>query len=229
MKINGLVVSVNYSAQLAENIALWRSGMESLTVVTDFKDDMTPEIAWKHGAIVFRTEAFYADGAYFNKGRAMENARQILHWFHDDWILLIDADVIPPAAWKAQLEAANPEPGYLYGCWRYDEHGRRIPDDSHAYGYFQLFHTLDPIAQASPLIDIDWTHAGNADSSLMLRWRREGKLAPPLPFGVIHPGGPNHNWFGVDKPELFNQMQRQRMRLGGGWDSLEPERLRVIS
>ncbi len=225
MKINGLVVSVNYSEQLAHSIDLWMGGLESLMVVTDFDDNATARMAHRHGATVCRTDAFYLDGAHFNKGRAMEQARATMPW--SDWILFFDADVIPPADWKQRLEDIQPAPGNLYGCWRYDERGARIPDDCHGYGYFQLFHSADPIAQTSPLIDRHWPHAGNSDSFLMLRWKNAGRLAPVLSFGLTHPGGPDHNWFGVGRQELFQEMVRGRMRRGGGWESIEAERIPV--
>lgn len=225
MRIHGLVVSVNYHDLLEKSIELWVAGLDSLTVVTDLQDDNSAWLAIKHVATVFRTDAFYRDGAAFNKGLSQQEAWGAVP--KRDWLLLIDADVIPPADWKQQLEACNLQPGWLYGCFRYDEHGRKLKDDSHGYGYFQLFHSSDPLAQVMPFFDIYWIHAGNADSNIMLRWRNAGRLAPPLPLKLTHPGGKSENWFGRGKREEFEAMQKERMRRGGGWASLEGERIKA--
>lgn len=225
MKIHGLVVSVNYADLLVPGIGLWMGGLDSLTVVTDLNDDDTVAlaIAMGHGATVFRTDAFYRNGAAFNKGLAQQEAWHLVP--KDDWILLIDADVIPPIAWRQRLEALRPEPGWLYGCFRFDEHGCKIADDTHGYGYFQLFHSSDPLAQRDPFFDVDWVHAGNGDSNIMLRWRNAGRLAHPLPLRLTHPGGKSENWFGRGKHEEFRRMQADRARRGGGWKSVEGERI----
>jgi hypothetical protein len=224
MIIHGLTVSVNYADLLSKGIAAWRAGLDSLTVVTDPLDGETVDLAERHHATVRVTDLFYRDGAVFNKGRAQEWARQSMPWM--DWILFFDADIIPLDDWKDQLERLNLQPGWLYGCDRYDSRGFRLPDDSHAYGYFQLFHSEDPLAQDTPLIDTHWTHAGNSDSFLMLRWRHAGRLAPPLPLRLIHQGnGPSHNWYGRGNADAFRRMELERRRKGGGWSSLSGERI----
>src|SRR5688572_2133199 len=225
MRVSGLTVSVNYADLLAKSIALWRAGLDSLTVVTDLDDTSTYDLARIHDCNVWRTDAFYRNGAWFNKGLAQQAA-----WFmvpKDDWLLLIDADVIPPVDWRQQVEQANPQPGWLYGCFRYDEYGSKLPDDTHGYGYFQFFHASDPLAQRHPFFDTYWEHAGNGDSFIMLRWRNEGKLAPALPLKVVHPGGKSENWYGRGQHEKFKAMQAERRRRGGGWKSLEGEKLQV--
>lgn len=223
MKIHALTVSVNYADLLAASIERWKVGLESLTIVTNFNDEATVELAGKYGLQLFRTDAFTRRGASFNKGLAQQEAWHLVP--KDEWLLLIDADVIPPADWKQQIEAAQLKPGFLYGCWRYDERGRRLPDDTHGYGYFQLFHASDPLAQYDPFFDTFWSHAGVGDSSIMLRWRNQGRLAPALPLRLTHPGGPSHNWFGRDRKDLFRQMEEERRRRGGGWQSIQHERI----
>jgi len=225
VKIHGLVVSVNYADLLEKGIALWMNGLESLTVVTDLEDDNAVVLAQKHGAKVFRTGVFTERGASFNKGAAMTQAVATMP--REDWWLIFDADIVPPADWKPQLEAANPQPGFLYGCWRYDERGIKLHDDVHGYGFFQLVHTSDPLAQVDPFYDTHWLHGGNSDSYFMLRWRNEGKLAPVLPLKLIHPGGKSENWWGRGKHQEFEQMQRERMRRGGGFQSIQHERIQT--
>lgn len=223
MRIHGLVVSVDYADLLAKSIALWRAGLESLTVVTAPHDKDTQILAGDYRCQIHVTDAFYRNGAHFNKGAAQQEAWAMVP--KDGWLLLIDADVIPQPDWRSHLELCPLQPGYLYGCWRYDERGVKIGDDTHGYGYFQLFHATDHLSHREPFFDTWWTHGGNADSFIMLRWRDEGRLAPPLPLKVTHPGGKSENWFGRGRKDLFDAMQAERRRRGGGWKSIDGERI----
>ena len=223
MKIHGMTVCVNYADLLEKSIGRWMSGLESMTVVTDDRDLDTFDLCMRHGVHAVITDSFYRDGAAFNKGRAQQFAWPLIP--KDDWILLFDADITPPEGWETILEEQTLAPGFLYGAHRYDEHGVRLPDDTHGYGYFQLFHGQDHLAQINPFFDTFWTHAGNADSFIMLRWRNEGRLAPALPLELIHPGGPSHNWYGRGKEKEWERMQQERMRRGGGWPSIEGEKI----
>lgn len=223
MRIHGMTVSVNYADLLSRSIAFWRSQMESLTIVTDLQDDETAQLASDNGCACVRTDAFTRHGAAFNKGLAQQEAWSTVNKV--GWILLFDADIIPPVDWKEQVIEANPKHGYLHGCYRYDENGNRINDDTHGYGYFQLFHGSDELTKFNPFFDTQWQHAGNGDSSIMLRWRKRGRLAPVLPLKLLHPGGPSHNWYGRGEREKFRAMERERVRRGGGWESLEGEKI----
>lgn len=226
MKIHALTTSVNYSEELRRGVERWRKNFASWTIVTDFADHATAALAKEYGLQLCRTNSFYADGATFNKGRAMSQAFETMPG--EDWVLFLDADVYPESeTWFDELKIHDPQPGFLYGCWRYDEHGNRIKDDTHGYGYFQLFHSTDELAQVRPIMQIDWEHAGNADSFFMLSWRRVGRLAAALPIRLVHPGGPNHAWYGKAHPEKYKAMERERMRRGGGWPGIEGERIKL--
>ncbi len=84
-------------------------------------------------------------------------------------------------------------------------------------GYFQLFHSADPVAQSSPLLDVHWTHAGNYDNRFMDRWRSAGKRVQCVPFRVAHIG-PREQWFGRGNREAFEAMKRERVFRAGKWD-----------
>ncbi len=229
MKINGLVVCVNYADMLALGIARWMTGLDSLTVVTDTRDRATPELAAEHRARCVATNKFYEHGAAFNKGAAMEYARTSVMPFRD-WCLLLDADVVPEEGWRDRIEG-HLQTGRLHGCWRLDARDAdgidkptgRVADDVVGYGYFQLFHTEDPIVRArKPLLDTDWQHGGNYDSTLLLAW---GQPAVELPLRLWHIGGVSHNWYGRGEREKFAAMEAGRAARGGGWPSLEAERI----
>ncbi len=228
MKINGLIVSVDYSEFLRVSVPRWIGDLESLTIVTSQKDEATQEIARSHGCRLAVTDLFYRDGATFNKGRAMEWARRhVAKW--EDWFLFIDADIIPPRDFIVPIVRAKPEVGFLYSAWRHqapslkavDAPGLpRIRTDGLGVGYFQLFHTSDPaVTGAIPLIDTWWLHAGNYDNRFMDRWRgpdRPDRRRLIEGLELVHVG-PRDNWWGKGRKREFDAMQQERRRRGGSW------------
>jgi hypothetical protein len=203
MEIHGLVVSVDYSSELARSIDRWITGLASLAVVTAPRDEETIALVRKVGADLHLTEAFWEEHAHFNKARAMEEARARLS--SEGWHLFIDADVIPPVDWLAQLEAAAPTPGTLHGARRVFEDGRPLPDHELA-GFFQLFHSSDP--RATRPLDRDWLHGGNYDSTFMGRWPAE--LQRILDLTLVHLGEPGQNWCGRGNDEAMRKIRERR-------------------
>ncbi len=102
LTIHGLTVCVGYSDFLARGIARWCAGLASLTVVTAPGDDATVSVATAHSARVVVTDLFYRDGAAFNKGRAMEEARRQMPW--TDWT---PGSLTPDRAFSSQVSPAD--------------------------------------------------------------------------------------------------------------------------
>lgn len=246
MRIHGLVVSVNYADCLALSIGTWQQSLTSLTVVTDSKDTETAALAQRFGANTFITDVFYERGAKFNKGAAMEAARKVMPW--QDWCLMFDADVIPEPHWLAVLEGANITPGALYGARRFQaavsikearqqlaerrlmefikQGARPIADAPCDGGYFHLFHTSDPVVQVPPgadLLETCWSHAGVYDSKFKMRW--PGDKWKVSPVQLVHIGE-RENWTGRGDREGMKQLLADRAKRGGGWASVEYERLK---
>jgi hypothetical protein len=217
MKIHALTVCVDYADLLALSIDRWMATLDSLLIVTSHEDEATIELAHKHKASVYRTQAFYEDGATFNKGRAMERARKSMPWH--DWILFFDADIVPPVDWREQL--GELAPGNLYGPRRREcpdvsqmERGDLPypPNDCIGVGFFQLFHASDAKVQADPLLETDWSHAGIYDSHFMHRWSHQERKQ--LPFDVLHIGE-RDNWLGRGNKTGFAELMAERERRGG--------------
>lgn len=224
MKIDGLVVCVDYAAELRLSLDRWLHALNTLTVVTTDEDRATGDlfvynidgVGWIH-----KTEAFYANGAKFNKAAAMQEAIIEMHPWRD-WVLLIDADVIPPVNLREQLEAANLKPGILYGARRHqsdpshwDEDPTKFPllPDREMPGYFQLFHVSDPVvADRANILNTTYTHAGNYDSEFQNRWGRGADMARKrwLKFPVLHIGEPGVNWCGRGNHEAMIQLRTAR-------------------
>lgn len=236
MRIHGITVCVNYSDFLSLSIERWKEGLTSLTIVTDSKDVETAALTEKHGANLFITDAFYEDGAKFNKGKALEQVRKILPW--EDWFLFFDADIVPMKQWHTVLEQWGPKPGSLNGAVRYQHdghtvihdvdfrHTERINDAPCDGGYFHLFHTSDPVVQVEPgadLLETCWSHAGVYDSKFKMRWPSPKWLVTPVQ--LLHVGE-RENWTGRGDKAGMRQLMQDRIRNGGGWESVEFERIK---
>jgi len=225
VNIHGLTVCVNFADMLGVGIARVRHGLASWTIVTDTTDQSTVDLALEFGCRVHQTDVFYANGAAFNKGAAMEEARRAMPW--NEWVLFIDADIVPEEQWIDKVRAVNPTRGILWSAWRHqcDDPARvddprlpRIRGDGVGVGYFQLFHASDPhlaTPGGGPIVETHWAHAGNYDNGFMHRWSRGQRRL--LPIRLVHLGS-RDNWFGRGKRDEFDAMQAERKRRGGRWD-----------
>jgi hypothetical protein len=220
MRISGITVCVDYSEFLGQSLARWRRGLDELLVVTSPTDIPTKALCSAHGTPFHATEVFWARGAKFNKAGALNEALQKTGIFdRAQWFLFFDADVIPPADWRHQLEHPGQlVPGNLYGAGRADERGEPIPDTELA-GYFQLFHAADPAvrmhAEAGKGVALEeFTNAGCYDSCFMRRWPAERRLFVPS-LMLTHLGERGVNWCGIGNREAMSQLRSERRRRGG--------------
>lgn len=209
MRINALVVCVNFSDLFTRSITRWARNCDRIVCVTIPGDNETHQLCGSHGVEVFATDAFYRDGAYFAKSRAMTEAIDATGWTNADLLLTFDADISPPVDWRDEAEKIKP--GYLYGTPRFavDEDGpliidraRRIPH-SQPQGYFSLFH-----ADEFPGLDVTYQHAGWYDVAFANHWPRDRWR--DLPIDLIHLGKPCENWLGRDRKEECRDMMRHR-------------------
>jgi hypothetical protein len=93
--MNAILVSVDYSDLLAITLPYNRHHFNRVMVVTRPNDfhNVFP-IAQANQAVVYTTDAFYRDGAVFNKWAALEEG---LTWMgREGWICIMDADVLWP-------------------------------------------------------------------------------------------------------------------------------------
>jgi hypothetical protein len=209
VRIHGTIVSVDYADMLRQSIGRWAAGLASLTVITAARDEETIALTLHVGVTLHITDAFWLDGAYMNKGRALQEARR--HLPQEDWHLFLDADVIPPEDWLARVTEQTPQAGVLHGAKRVSEAGTACPDRELA-GFFHLFHSADPRA-AAPLAD-NFYHAANYDSLFMMRWPRSEQRI--LDLTLVHIGEPGQNWCGRGNDAAMKELRRSR-REGNHW------------
>lgn len=216
MNANLLICCVDngfYAKCLEQSLPVWKRSAETVTVVTDFQDHATVDVCRRFGAICHQTNIFYQDGRIFGKSAALEEARQQA-MLYDDWVILADADIHPPDNWLDLVKAQAPQIGNLYGCQRMLDGGKVVAPKGEVAGYFAMFHTDDPYAQGTPLLNPDWIHAGNYDSEFSFRWPAANRII--LPVVVKHSGPDGENWMGRGNHEAMLAMRVQRQK-GRNW------------
>jgi len=214
MRISAVTVCVDYSDLLAKSIEVRRNTLDHFLVVTSYEDEKTIRLCGEFGIDYHPTDAFYRNGASFNKYLAMVEAieaRKIQDGFWSDWNLFLDADIVLPADWRKITEPLIKH-GNLYGCKRVTESGIKMQYEELA-GFFQLFHTSDPNVQREPLLETNWRHAGGGDSEFQMRWKAHQQHW--LPFHVEHLGETGQNWWGKGKRQEMKEMVKERIRIRG--------------
>lgn len=204
--IRGITVCVNYWDYLEITLKHNRHHFEDFMVVTDTKDQRTPEIARLHNCKVFCTDLFYLRGAYFNKWLALETALE--EYGRHGWMCIMDADILWPKKLPSGFSSIL-QKGNLYTPLRrmFTDMRKPIPfkeKDWEKYpihkninewaGYSQIFHANDPHLPNPPWHETNWKHAGGADSFFQQKWPRFNKIRPQ--FEVLHLGPAGSNWAG---------------------------------
>jgi hypothetical protein len=224
--MRAMMVCVDYSDILSVTMPYNRHHFSEVCVVTSTADQATEDVARAHGCSIHMTDLFYARGAKFNKWAALEDG---LDWFgREGWLCLMDADVLWPKSvnirpfgeslWigaesrqclvhrgqlctplrRMMVDLTMPQQlPPLENEWSHYPIHRNVNEWA---GYSQIFHASDPVLGDPPWHDVNWTHAGGADSFFQAKWPRERKVRPP--FEVLHLGPAGQNWFGRATPRL---------------------------
>jgi hypothetical protein len=215
LPIRGITICVEYDDILAVTLPLNLQHFTELVVVTSDKDEKTVALCKEFGdkVCVLQTDAFYRNGAKFNKGLAMEEGFDFLG--RKGWTLIWDADIVFPSTMKL----ANIRQGHLYSPRRriledvskfsptLDWLSLPLRHDKEHYGYFQLFHASDPVLWDKPWYDPTWTHAGGSDAMFQEKWNKDLRLRPM--FEVLHLGPCDRNWFGRTTDRLDGETVEQ--------------------
>lgn len=205
--LRAAMVCVDYADYLAITLPYNRHHFDEVLVVTTHEDSNTQRLARKHGCGIYCTDAFYRQGAVFNKWLALEEGLD--RYGRYGWMCLMDADVLWPK--EAKLPAL--EIGCLYSPLRHMLEGDAqtpIPPEHswqniHVHGninewagYTQIFHDNDHHLPQDRFHwhETNWRHGGGADSFFQFRWPSECKKR--LPWNVLHLGPHGTNWCGVN-------------------------------
>lgn len=211
-KINCITVCVDYLDFLSLTLEYNRDLFNKYVIITSkkyYNISNIQDICSIYNCDVFVTDSFYDNGAYFNKWKALEEALDSFNRFANSWMCILDSDIVfPKVAYKTLLDLRI---GDLYSPLRYMmtsiPEPIEIPDESkwdnlfsihrniaEFAGYCQIFHTSDYHLGKPPWHEINWKHAGGADSFFQLKWDTSNKIR--LPFKVLHLGECGKNWCG---------------------------------
>ena len=200
--MNGLTISVDCGDLLAITLPRNAKYFDKIVVGTCARDEETLAVIRSvPNAIPHVTDAFYRDGAPFNKGLAVEECFDVLG--REGWILVWDADILFPD----NMTFPNLDPDKLYNTprrilsdpstWREDLDWSTLPqklDRNEFPGYFQLFHASAQALCAKPWYGTNWNHAGGCDSDFQQKWPGYRKVR--FSFDVLHLGEDGVNWHG---------------------------------
>jgi len=107
MRLEAVVVCVNYSDFLAHTLPYNKQLFDRMIVVTDNKDEKTKKLCEYHNVECVQTDEFYRGSSIINKGRGINEGLKLLS--KSDWVLHLDADIYLPPLTREILERIEPE------------------------------------------------------------------------------------------------------------------------
>lgn len=199
--LRAILVCVDYADFLSVTLPWNRHHFDEVMVVTAPRDTNTYDLAKQYDCKVHLTDSFWTNGAKFNKWVALEEG--LTNYGRKGWLCVMDADVL----WPAQIQEWEPLRDSLHTPFRrmYDG-GLPVPEEKNWHrhprhrivsdfsGYTQIFHAEDRHLGPAPWHEVDWSHAGGADTFFQDKWPASAKVRPP--FEVLHLGIPGTNWCG---------------------------------
>lgn len=221
MRIDAVTTCVGptYIAQLAKALPIWLDTLDSLTIVTDWKGSEELSTLIQPGGVarLVATNAFTENGAYFNKGKALNVGLSFLQPPHEanDWLLSFDADIIPPANWRTYVEE-RAEIGCIHTCGRRYSPGAKhyVHKKFRPVGFFQLWHASDERAQQRPLFTEWHNNASGYDIDFAELWPQE--LWRRFDFTAYHQGSSRTNWYGTSedpvKQAALDKLMREHLK-----------------
>lgn len=116
MYLSAVTVCVHYGDFLAHTLPANRECFDEMVVVTSPKDLYTQAVCEFNNVRCIVTDAFYENGASFNKAKGINEGLKALN--KKDWVLHIDSDIWLPPTFRVVLEKVPLNRSYLYGVDR---------------------------------------------------------------------------------------------------------------
>jgi len=206
--VTAYVPSVEYADFLSATLPRIRAECDRVVVVTNPRDRSTIRVANRHGVEVHVTDAWTADGAYFNCARAVESAMDV--YGRRGWIMLLSADIVVPTGLLDEALTV----GRLYSARRrmMDQWPTTVPDEASwaefpyhpkmdvgMSGYLLLWHASDPhLPRRTPWQPVNWRHVGGSDTEFISLWQPDQQTW--LTRDVLHLGVDGVDWCGRVQP-----------------------------
>lgn len=116
MRIEGVIVCINYSDFLRVTLQNNRHFFDKLVVVTDTKDTETHKTCEFWNVECIKTDIFYRDGNIPNKALGINEGLKSLSL--EDWVIQLDADIWLPPISRDVVENLVLNKGFIYGIDR---------------------------------------------------------------------------------------------------------------
>ena len=196
-----LIVSVNMSDYLEVTLSHNRKYFSQYIVVTSHSDQKTKAVCKKYNARVIEYDNFFPADSKFNKSGAMHHGQKIIHReFPNNWILILDTDIILPKNTFQILDGViNDKKNLLYSMERYEvmnneELAKELRERKYGcnfVGYFQLYY------DKTKYYDTFSYNASQCDSDFSKLFRHKKMLGS----NVFHLGVQGAHWNGRTSKE----------------------------
>lgn len=199
-RITAVTTSVGYADIQRHTLPSLCGFADRVIVVTEPGDDAI-DLAAKCRAETIVTGAAVNRGAVFNKAGLVRAGQLEAASGPDDWVLIVDADVLIDPSFRYAANVYLTNKTALYASRRctaktqHDFTARHWPmsDDNVGLGYFQLY---NPHGCGNPLYP-EWSYAADACD---MEFKKLFPEIVVLPFSVVHLGPTETNWFGRKSP-----------------------------
>jgi len=225
MKIEAVVVCRDYADFLHYTLPWTKQAVDNLVIVTSEEDEETQRVCEFHDVRCLVTDAFEKYRGELNKGAAINEGLSTLD--RNDWLLILDADILIPPHVRPFLESSALNTKSLYGVDRRNCDGKVILDEvtggswgfDHLplldrvsiyggyppVGYFQLFHSCEH--GHAPWYDELYPYADKTDAVFAKSFNMRGYLKT----WVVHLDNGGHvggqNWKGRESPRFVTKAE----------------------
>jgi len=218
MKIEMVVVCVNYGDVLQHTLKQNSKSFDNIAVVTSFEDLETVKICEEYSNVrcVQTSRMYENDQDKFNKGKALNEGIKALD--KDGWLLITDADMAFPSKTRQVLEGKLDDIECIYGtsrymCKTYNEwvkykNNGENPINTWPHqcrrlnigvGFFQIANFNGQIMKEKigSWYNEGWGHCGRSDRAFWRSWPDDKRIRIKDLYG-IHLGDDSFqaNWYG---------------------------------
>jgi hypothetical protein len=116
MRIEGILVSVNYSDFLEQVLPFNIPHFDNLIVITTPEDSRTQHVCRRLGVECVKTNVFYRNNAKFNKAAGINYG--LAQLAQKDWIVHLDSDIVLPINFRKFVANAELSSLNIYGMDR---------------------------------------------------------------------------------------------------------------